>query len=57
MKAFARQGNEFTIIREGDCFVKKATVGGVTFEMKLKLNEELEWKEKEDNPVFHLKVG
>ena len=57
MKAFARQENEFTITREGDFFVDKATVGGVTFEMKLKLNEELEWKEKEENPVFHLKVG
>ena len=56
MKGFIRQEKEFTITRVGDSFHEKATVGGVAFQMNIKLNEELEWKEKEENPVFHLKV-
>ena len=56
MKVFTRQENEFTIKRVGNSFLEKATVGAVAFEMTLKINEMLEFKEKEENPVFHVKV-
>ena len=56
MKVFNRQVNEFTITRVGNSMHEKATVGAVAFEMTLKLNEMLEFKEKEENPVFHVKL-
>ena len=52
-KYFAIRKQKFTITRKGDTFYEKATLDGVDFELSLKLNEELEWKD----PVFHLKVG
>ena len=57
MKTFIRHENEFTIIRVGNTFVEKAVVDGVAFEMKLPINEEVEWKEQEENSIFHVKVS
>ena len=57
MKTFIRHENEFTITRVGNTFVDKAVVDGVAFEMKLPINEEVEWKEQEENPIFHVKVS
>lgn len=56
MKTFIRQENAFTIARVGNIMVEKATVGGLDLEMNLPINEEIEWKEKEDNPIFHVKT-
>ena len=56
MKTFVRHENDFTITRVGNCFVEKAVVDGVDFEMNLPINEEIEWQEKEENPMFHVKV-
>ena len=56
MQAFIRQQNGFIIARVGNKMVQKTTVGGVDLEMNLPINEEIEWKEKEDNPLFHVKV-
>ena len=56
MKSLLRQENEFTVTRDGDCFVDKAKVGGVDFEIRLPINKEIEWKEKDESPIFHIKV-
>ena len=46
-----------TIERDGDSFVEKTVIGGMAYEMRSKLNEVLEWKDKEVDPVFHIKVS
>ena len=56
MKAFRRQQIALTITREGNSFTEKAKVGNVDFEKQQRINEEIEVKEKKENPVFHVKV-
>ena len=57
MKGFARQEDEFVITRDGNAFIEKTKVGGVEFAMKVPLGEEFEWKDNQENPIFHVKVN
>ena len=45
-----------TLTREGDSLKEKTVIGEVPIEVTMKLNETFEWKEKEENPVYHVKV-
>lgn len=58
MASFNRHEEQFTNIRDGDSFVEKVNLDGVDMEIKLPtlFNEEVEWKEKEENPNFHVKA-
>ena len=43
--------------RDGDSLKQKTVMGpGIEFEFTLKLNEVLDWKDKEEDPMFHTKV-
>lgn len=56
MKNFARQERTITISRVGNSIYEKTKVGDVEFEIMIKLNEEIEWKDNEENPRYHIKV-
>ena len=45
-----------TITREGDSLKEKTVIDGVSYEVTMKINETFEWKDKEENPVYHVKV-
>ena len=54
-KIFAQE-RVVTVTRDGNTFIEKSVVGDYTFEMPNKLNEVVEWKDREVDPVFHVKV-
>ena len=56
-KKMANLKPTMTIKRDGDSIKVKTVMGpGIEFEATLKLNEVLDWKDKEENPTFHVKV-
>ena len=57
MKKMADLKPVVTITRDGNS-IKETTVmaPGLEFSGVLKLNEVLEWKDKEEDPLFHVKV-
>ena len=52
-------GLQATLImkRDGDTLKQKTVMGpGIELDVTIKLNEVLDWKDKEENPNFHVKV-
>lgn len=52
-----RQNRTLTFIREGNSIYEKIEIGDIEFKVPRHLNEEIEWKDKEENPFFHVKVN
>ena len=57
MASFFRDEKLFSIKRDGTTFVETMRIDGVDTEIRLPpFDNEIEWKDKEQDPIFHVKV-
>ena len=57
MASFFRDEKLFSIKRDGTTFVETMKIDGVDTEIRLPpFDNEIEWKDKDQDPIFHVKV-
>ena len=57
MTKLAMQEKSITIKRVGDAIEEMNVMGDQEFKATVKLNETLDWKEKEEDPKFFFRVN